>query len=75
VILNKIDLFVADKRIKRRLGEEKIPHSEICASSKGWEVTSKIKSKIIETLPDEWLNSLPIIADLIEPGDVARICV
>jgi len=87
VIFNKIDLFIADKKVKERLHEEKVPYCEICALpreiaynisgglSKGWEVTDKIKSKIIEILPDDWLNPLPIIADLIGAGETAILVI
>jgi len=75
VIFNKIDLFTAEKKVKEKLDEEKIPYCEICALSKGWEVTAKIKSKLIEIIPDDWLNPSPIIADLVGAGGVAILVI
>ncbi len=76
VIFNKIDLFATDnKKIKEKLDEEKIPYCEICALSKGWETTAKIKSELIEIIPDDWLNPPPIIADLIGAGEVAILVI
>ncbi|MCD5398000.1 [FeFe] hydrogenase H-cluster maturation GTPase HydF [candidate division NPL-UPA2 bacterium] len=78
VILNKIDLFAAEKKVKERLDKEKTPYGEICARpdlSRGWEVTAKIKSKLVEILPDDWLNPPSIIADLVKMGEVAILVI
>lgn len=75
VIFNKIDLFITERLAKEKLDEEKIPYCEICALSKGWEVTDRIKSKIIEILPDDCLNPPPIIADLIGIGETAILVI
>ncbi|MBT9133080.1 MAG: tRNA modification GTPase MnmE [Firmicutes bacterium] len=75
VIFNKIDLFAADKKIKEKLDEEKILYCEICALTKGWEVTAKIKSKLVEIIPDDWLNPPPIIADLVGAGETAILVI
>ncbi len=78
IIFNKIDLFVADKKVKEKLAQETIPYAEICALPsffQSWEVTAKIKSKLIEILPDDWLNPPPIIADLVEAGEVAVLVI
>lgn len=75
VIFNKIDLFTADKKVKERLDKETIPYCAVCALSNGWEVTAKIKSKLIEIIPDDWLNPPPIIADLVKAGEVAILVI
>jgi len=75
VIFNKTDLFATNNKIKEKLDEEKIPYSEICALSKGWETTAKIKSKLLEIIPDDWLNPPPIIADLVDVGETAILVI
>ncbi len=80
VIFNKIDLFATDEKIKVKLDEEKIPYCEICALPRetgSWEVTAKIKSKLLEIIPDadDWLNPPPIIADLVGAGEVAILVI
>ncbi len=78
VIFNKIDLFITDKKTRERLDKEKIPYGEICALPglpQGWEVTAKIKSRLVEILPAHWLNPPPIIADLVKAGEVAILVI
>ncbi len=70
VILNKIDVFNPDEKIKARLEKLEISHIEICAKSYDWNATARIKTEIIKSLPNDWIIPSPIIADLIEPGDL-----
>ena len=71
VILNKMDLFVPDRKLKEKLIDEKIPWVETCALDCGWETTARIKNELIKLLPDDWLNPVPLIGDLVSEGDLA----
>lgn len=75
VVLNKIDQFSPDERIKQRLNKEKIAYTETCALSDGWQVTARIKAELIKLIPDDWLNPTLIIADLIEPKDLVVLVI
>ncbi len=75
IVLNKIDLFGPEQGIKEKLNKEKTPYVETCALKQGWEVTSKIKSELIKLLPDDWLIPPPIIADLINQGDLVVLVI
>jgi len=75
IVLNKIDLFNPEQGIKEKLNKEKTPYVETCALKQGWEVTSKIKSELIRLLPDDWLTPPPIIADLINPGELVVLVI
>jgi len=75
IVLNKIDLFNPEQGIKEKLNKEKTPYVETCTLKQGWEVTSKIKSELIRLLPDDWLTPPPIIADLINPGELVVLVI
>jgi len=70
VLLNKIDIKNTKEEIRRELEEKNIPYLEICALEKGWQNTSKIKEKIIEILPSEWLKPKALVSDLVNEGDL-----
>ncbi len=75
VILNKIDLFEANEKIKGRLKEIEIPYVETYALSRGWETTAKVKSELIKLLPADWITPPPIVADIIEPDDLVVLVI
>ncbi len=75
VILNKIDRFNADKNLKKKLFKEKIPFVETCALNRNWEVTAKVKNELIKLLPDDWINPVPVISDLIKEGDLVVLVI
>lgn len=75
VILNKIDRFNADKNLKKKLFKEKIPFVETCALNRNWEVTAKVKNELIKLLPDDWINPVPVISDLIKEGELVVLVI
>ncbi len=75
VVLNKIDLFNPDQRIKEKLNKEKAPYVETCALNRNWDITSKIKSEFIKLLPADWINPIPIISDLINKDDLVILVI
>ncbi len=75
VILNKIDRFNADKNLKEKLFKEKIPFVETCALNRNWEITAKVKNELIKLLPDDWINPVPVISDLIKEGELVVLVI
>ena len=86
VILNKIDLFKPNKKLKQRLNKEKIPAVETCvrlplrgtneqALKQNWETTTRVKNELIKLLPDGWINPIPIISDLIKEDDIVILVI
>ncbi|MCK4905117.1 [FeFe] hydrogenase H-cluster maturation GTPase HydF [bacterium] len=75
VILNKIDQIKPDQDLKEKLNRERIPAVEACALNHNWDVTVKVKKEIIELLPSDFINPIPIIADLINEGDIVILVI
>jgi [FeFe] hydrogenase H-cluster maturation GTPase HydF len=75
VILNKIDIFQPEQNLQERLAKESIPFVLTCALKKGWDITAKIKNVLIKLLPDDWLNPIPLISDLIGEGDIVVLVI
>ena len=71
VVLNKMDLCVPDRKLEEKLTDEKIPWVETCALNCGWETTARIKNELIKLLPDEGINPVPLIGDLVSENDLA----
>ena len=75
VIINKIDLSKAGKDFKERLNREKVPAIETSALNCGWETTVKLKNELIKLLPKDFLNPIPLVADLINEGDLVILVI
>jgi len=75
VLLNKIDLFKSDEKIKKTLGERAISYIETCALNRSWETTTKIKNELIKLLPKDFLNPTPLISDIIDEGDLVVLVI
>jgi len=75
VIINKIDLFKPGQDFKERLNREKVPAIETCALNHDWETTVKLKNELIKLLPKDFLNPIPIVADLINEGDLVILVI
>jgi len=81
VILNKIDQFRPEQKNDakcpqgKKLNKEKIPFIETCALNYTWEVTAKVKNAVIKLLPDDWINPVPVISDLIKKGDLVILVI
>lgn len=69
VIFNKIDLLKPSQKIKEKLNNLNIPYVETSAIKKDWNTTNIIKQKILESLPAEFIQPKPIIADFIKKND------
>jgi len=74
VILNKIDQFKPGQSLEV-LNKEKIPFIETCALNYSWEVTAKVKSAVIKLLPDDWINPVPLVSDLIKKRDLVILVI
>jgi [FeFe] hydrogenase H-cluster maturation GTPase HydF len=73
VAFNKSDLAEPDHEIVRRLDERKIPHVRTVASS--GEGVLEVRRLLIESVPEEFLRTPPLVADLVPPGEVAVLVV
>ncbi|MCD6539358.1 MAG: [FeFe] hydrogenase H-cluster maturation GTPase HydF [Candidatus Omnitrophica bacterium] len=75
VIINKIDLSKPGKDFKERLNREKVPAIETSALNCDWETTVKLKNELIKLLPKDFLNPIPLVADLINEGDLVILVI
>jgi len=75
IILNKTDLFKPGQAVKARLNREEVASVETCALDHSWETTAKVKNELIKLLPEDWINPIPIISDLIEEGDLVILVI
>ncbi len=69
VILNKIDIQKSDRPLTANLDKKAIPYLDLSCLDKNWELTARVKNKIIDILPGDWTNFLPLISDLINQND------
>lgn len=69
VILNKIDIQKSDRGLTANLDKKAVLYLDLSCLDKGWELTARVKNKIVDILPDDWTNSLPLISDLINQND------
>ena len=70
IILNKIDVRKPGQALTGKLKKEGIPYLEVSCLDKAWELTARVKAEIINILPADWINPLPIISDLITENDL-----
>lgn len=75
VVLNKIDRFKPDQSAKGKLNNEKVGYVETCALDHSWETTAIVKNELINLLPEDWINPVPIISDLIQEDDLAVLVI
>jgi len=75
IILNKTDLFKPGQAVKARLNREEVASVETCALDHSWETTAKVRNELIKLLPEDWINPIPIISDLIEEGDLVILVI
>ncbi|OQA92330.1 MAG: tRNA modification GTPase MnmE [Elusimicrobia bacterium ADurb.Bin231] len=75
VILNKTDILSMDEKIVKMLSSRKIPYVGLSCSKAGWDAASTVKNEIIKILPDELMQPVRIIADLIKSGDTVVLVV
>ena len=75
VVLNKIDIREADQNLTKKLKKRGIPYLKVSCLDKTWEVTSRVKAEIINILPVDWINPLPIISDLITENNLVVLVI
>jgi [FeFe] hydrogenase H-cluster maturation GTPase HydF len=75
VILNKIDTGKFDRGLAVSLERKGVPYLKVSCLKKTWEVTAGIKNRIIDILPADWMNPIPIISDLIEEDDLVVLVI
>jgi len=67
VVFNKTDLAKPDAALLERLERERIPWVMTAAIKQ--EGLEAVRDALIRTAPEDFINSPPLIGDLIEPGD------
>ncbi|RLE15364.1 [FeFe] hydrogenase H-cluster maturation GTPase HydF [Candidatus Aerophobetes bacterium] len=76
VVLNKVDIFKPDVKVKERLEKRKIPYVKTCCSlSCSWDTTAEVKREIIKLLPPDWIAQKSILGDIIGPGDLVILVI
>lgn len=75
VVINKSDLGPLAPRTRELLSERKVPCVEVSAQGSGWETTARVKAAMLELVPEEWLNSRPVVADLVRPNDTVLLVI
>ncbi len=73
VVFNKIDIAGPAPSLLAKLDAEKIPYIQTIATKQSGIV--EFKEKLIEILPEDYLNSPAIIGDLVKRGDVVVLVV
>ena len=73
VVFNKADQGAADDTLKRKLTTQKIPWIETVATSP--ECRHQFREMLIESLPEEFIQSPTIVGDLVPPGELAMLVV
>ena len=75
VILNKADIRKAGRRLTANLDKKGVPYLEASCLKRDWRVTARVKNEIINMLPPDWVNPLPLLSDLIEEGDLVVLVI
>ncbi len=73
VVFNKTDLGEPEAAIVERLAEEKIPVVRTAASQ--GEGILDLRRELIRAVPEEFLRTPPLVADLVPPGELAVLVV
>ena len=73
VVFNKTDLAEPETAIVERLAEEKIPVVRTAASQ--GEGILDLRRELIRAVPEEFLRTPPLVADLVPPGEMAVLVV
>jgi [FeFe] hydrogenase H-cluster maturation GTPase HydF len=69
VVFNKTDLAEPDPAVLERLGQEKIPIVRTVAAE-GHGIL-ELRRELIQAVPEEFLDTPPLVADLVPPGEMA----
>ncbi|MBN2690145.1 MAG: [FeFe] hydrogenase H-cluster maturation GTPase HydF [Gammaproteobacteria bacterium] len=69
LILNKVDLFEADDKVKAKCAVEKIPCLELC--TKDPKAPDLIRQLLIDNAPEDFINNPAILRDLLADDDFA----
>jgi [FeFe] hydrogenase H-cluster maturation GTPase HydF len=72
-VFNKTDLAEPDDAIVQRLTEAKIPVVRTVAAR--GEGVLELRRALIESVPEEFLSTPPLVADLVPPGEMAVLVV
>lgn len=75
VVVNKTDLGHTAPEIRERLSREAIPFVEVSATSADWEATARVKERMLALAPEDWINSRPIVCDLLRRDDTVVLVV
>lgn len=73
VVFNKTDLAQPDTAVLQRLDNEKIPC--VSAVAPGGQGLLELRRVLIESVPEEFLHTPPLVADLVPPGQMAVLVV
>jgi [FeFe] hydrogenase H-cluster maturation GTPase HydF len=75
VVVNKRDQGPTAPALREHLERAKIPFAEISAKDAPQETAARIKEKLLQLAPEEWINSRPIVCDLLQRGDTVILVV
>ncbi|NLS91418.1 MAG: [FeFe] hydrogenase H-cluster maturation GTPase HydF [Planctomycetaceae bacterium] len=73
VVFNKTDLAQPDAAVLQRLDNEKISYVTTVASD--GQGLLELRRALIESVPEEFLHTPPLVADLVPPGQMAVLVV
>jgi len=73
VVFNKMDLALPNEALCRRFEQEKIPF--VFTSALRREGLEAVREALIRAAPEDFINSPPLIRDLIEPGDLVVLVI
>lgn len=73
VVFNKTDLGRPDPALLERFRNEKIPW--VFTSAARQEGLEDVRKALIENAPEDFINSPPLVADLVQPGQVVVLVV
>ena len=72
-MFNKTDLAEPDASVLQRLSEAKIPVVQTVAAE-GHGILD-LRRELIQAVPEEFLSTPPLVADLVPPGEMAVLVV
>ena len=75
VVINKTDLRPVAEEVRAAVSTHAVPFVAVAATRPGWETTARVKEAMLHLVPDDWLNSRPILAGLVRPDDTVVLVI
>ncbi|MBN2342889.1 MAG: [FeFe] hydrogenase H-cluster maturation GTPase HydF [Deltaproteobacteria bacterium] len=73
VVFNKIDVSPPDDQLIEKIAQQKIPVVRT-AASRGDGIL-EVREALLEVAPEDYLGNIPIVSDLVQPGQTAVLVV